>query len=523
VRSARAAWGLLACGLALLVAWRLADPGADLAPLGRSLDVAVRAAAAALVLGLAGGWLLAHRLPFGRALLVVAAGPLVIPPFIAALGWIDLVGPGGRLLQALGGAPAAGPTVSVSSPLYTTWACGLLLAASFQPIVLLAVRAALLRVDPAALDAARLARGRAGVRRILLAAALPSAVAGALVVLVLALLERPTPLLVLRGLAVPVQIEQVAVRFATDHRLGPAGLAGLPIVAIALLAAGGLLLLWRRTPPRLGRPAPLEAGPGLRRAGPALALLLATPGLWAPLASLAIQVHALPSTSLRTSEELELVLSPDSMGDATRSIAVGGLVALAAVLLGGLVAWPQRRRTGALGVLLAGALLALAVAPPPVIGVGLLTAFTPYAAMDWFTDGLPILVAASLLRFLPVAAALLLAGLRRLDPEGEDAARLCGRWPVRVAAPQLAATALVAALIVYVLAVTEYGASAVVEPPGASVLAVFVVNEAHYGGGPALIALLVLLLLVAAVPPLVLGAAGGLAARVVLRARGGRA
>ena len=60
-------------------------------------------------------------------------------------------------------------------------------------------------------------------------------------------------------------------------------------------------------------------------------------------------------------------------------------------------------------------------------------------------------------------------------------------------------------LILYVLAVTEYGAGVLVVPPGASILSVFVVNEAHYGQGDYLAGLFVLLLGVVLAPLALLG------------------
>ena len=60
---------------------------------------------------------------------------------------------------------------------YTTPSCGVLLGCSFFPLVFLATRAALQRVPGAALEAARLARGRGGERRLLLEAAAPQVTA----------------------------------------------------------------------------------------------------------------------------------------------------------------------------------------------------------------------------------------------------------------------------------------------------------------------------------------------------------
>ena len=110
---------------------------------------------------------------------------------------------------------------------------------------------------------------------------------------------------------------------------------------------------------------------------------------------------------------------------------------------------------------------------------------------------------------IPLAAIVLCLGLRGLPASQEDAARLAGRSPWPIALRHLAPHLLVAWAGVYLLALTEYGAATLLAPPGKSLLAVFVVNEAHYGQGPELAALSLLLLCTALLPlGLLLAAAG---------------
>ena len=105
------------------------------------------------------------------------------------------------------------------------------------------------------------------------------------------------------------------------------------------------------------------------------------------------------------------------------------------------------------------------------------------------------------------------AALARSPRVAEEAGVLTGRGPLaRLAAiglPSAAPALLAAWLILYVLAVTEYGAGVLVAPPGASILAVFTVNQAHYGPGPVLTGLFVLLLGVVALPFVVWGLGRG--------------
>ncbi|MBX3472032.1 MAG: hypothetical protein KF878_34705, partial [Planctomycetes bacterium] len=229
---------------------------------------------------------------------------------------------------------------------------------------------------------------------------------------------------------------------------------------------------------------------------------LVAPGLLVPLASVALQVADVArSSGAGPWEELALAFRL-GRPDAVRSAAVGASTAALLLVVGGAVAWGLRAGAGGGAAAIAAAvfIVAGAVTPPPVVGVALDAAARAAPVLDALTDGPAIVVAACALRFAAVALAFLLVAVRRVPPEEGEAARLAGRAPLRAVAPQLAPAALAAALVVHVLTVTEYGASAVVEPPGATLLAVFVVNEAHYGAGPALAGLLTLLLLVAAAP-----------------------
>ena len=85
------------------------------------------------------------------------------------------------------------------------------------------------------------------------------------------------------------------------------------------------------------------------------------------------------------------------------------------------------------------------------------------------------------------------AGLRRVPREHEDAARLAGVRPEPVVVPQVLPSLAAAWTALYVLSVTEFAACSLTAPPGGSLLALFVVNEAHYGQGVTLVGLCLLL------------------------------
>ena len=367
--------------------------------------------------------------------------------------------------------------------------------------MLLPVWAALRRLPASQLEAARLARGAAGERALLARALLPAACAGALAVAALALVEFALPQL----LRIKVQSEQVYLAFQKEHDTARALLLALrasaPLLAAGLICAGAILLLpWRRAPGGsapaarpLSRPARVAAWLGC--------LLALAPGAWLPLLDVALRlIHRpappgarVPQGLARLRGVLEQAWTIGA-GDAERSVWVGVLTASLGVALALLLAW-WARRAGAL-VLAAGAALAtLAITTPaPLVGVLVLVGLTQLEAYA-LLDGLGCLVLTHLLRFAPLALVLIAVAARGLREERLEAARLAGRSPLLgVGLPQLAPTLLAAWALLYVLAVTEYSATAVVEPPGQQVLALFVVNQAHYGEVSELAGLCALLL-----------------------------
>jgi iron(III) transport system permease protein len=481
-----------------------------------SLRVAALATAVALLLGLPLGAVLARwRLP-GRPLLwALVLGPLVVPPYLAAIGWVDAFGPGGAVPRALGLAQDAGPSLLAGGAVYSWPSCGVLLGGAWFPLVALAVWAALRRVPAGQLEAARLVRGAAGERRILLAAALPHALAGGLLVFALTAVEFAVPQL----LRIKVLAEDAYLAMAADGKATDALRLGAPLLGLAALSACAAVLGLARPLASGGAPAPrLEPGPRRSVLAWAGCLLALAPGLWIPLGSLTTRLFVSPfpggaggSGVARASAVLEEAWRRGAE-DAARSVTVGAVAATVALLLALACAWPLRRARWRTGGPVAGGLAALVACPAPVIGVAVILSLNN-DLLGWLYDGLGAVVLVDLLRFGPLALAVAWLAFHALPSAQESAARLARRRPfARVALPQAAPSLAVGWLLVYVLSVTEFGASALVSPPGQSVLSVFLVNEAHYGQGAELSGLCALMLGVALLPLLpavVLGALVG--------------
>lgn len=480
-RSACALLGFALAGGFALSAWGAS--AADLTSLWATIGVAAWAGLSAAALG-ASYALLAERARGGALWLGLGVAPLLIPPFLTVVGFRATFGPGGHLPR-LFGVEAQGPSVIVASWIYSAPAAGFLQGVSWAPLVALAVGALLRRVPRAPLEAARLARGPWGARALLGRALLPGLLVGTGGVVALSVIEYAGPNL----LRVPVQAERVALAFSDERDAGLALKRALPLMALAGAALLLPLATWR---------APL---PGSRRAPPerrwlaagGCALLL-LPGLWVPLVDLGLRLCS-QGRAWATLSQAWFVAG----GDAWRSAQVA-LGAASASLAGGLGLALALRRAPLprLAAALTPAACAAAI-PPALIGVGFLVAFNREGWVS-FLDSLACVACADVVRFGGVALILLCLALRSFPLARGEAARLAGRSPLPLALAHLGSAMAAAWGLVYLLSATEFGASSLLAPPGKSLLAVFVVNEAHYGQGAELAALSALLLGTALTP-----------------------
>jgi ABC-type Fe3+ transport system permease subunit len=234
-----------------------------------------------LLLGLPIAWVLARAAFRGRRLLtVLLAGPLLLPPFFAAMGVSTSVG---HALAALG---LAGGTLQLANAIVC-------LAGLLAPVPALLVGRALAAVPAGLVDAAVLAGGpRAARRGVVWPSVRPAVAASATLVFVVALTDFAVPDLL--GVFLPDRATAVHV-FATEiflqwNRYGNVGRAvatGAPFVAIvfALLlvafatlrrAPGGVLGGATRTRPRVAWTGARAAWPWLV-AAPVLGLGLVLP------------------------------------------------------------------------------------------------------------------------------------------------------------------------------------------------------------------------------------------------------
>lgn len=518
-------------------------PGADGAMLGvavetlagrsvvRALNNTVQAALlstlVSTVLGTAFALLLRLTdLPGRTALMFLALLPMLIPPQISALAWIELTGPSSALLGPLGLAPPPGRTNPIYSMAGIVWVMGL----EHMPLVLLAVAAALGALPQDLVEAARIAGARRGriVVSVVLPAVLPAVLAGAALAFVSAIGNFGVPAL----LGIPGRITLLTTLiYQRLNGFGPSVLGEVAAITLLLvgLAAAGLLL----------RSALLRRAGALERGGAAIAPMPlgrwrapAASGVWLAIAAISIlPMVALVSSALVPAVGVALSWETATLdnfarllgGNASvrRAFANSFALALAAALFSAVVAvalsyMAVMRRSRAARLLDAAAEAPYAV-PGTVLALGVIIVFLPPLPLFGVSlyGSFWILLVAYLGRFLLLALRPVAGAMQSLDPALDEAARIVGAPPLRrlasIVTPAVLPAAFAGALLVFMTAFNELTLSALLWSTGNETLGVLVFQLQYEGNSTGAAALASLVVAVT----LVLAALAGLLGRHV--------
>lgn len=431
--------------------------------------------------------------------------PMLIPPQISALAWIELTGSTSPILRLVGLAPPPGRT----NPLYSMpgiiWVMGL----EHAPLVMLSMLSALRGIPRDLIDAARVGGARAGhiLGRIVLPLALPGLMAGAALAFVSAIGNFGVPAL----LGIPGRVTVLTTLIY--QRLNGFGPSVLPEVAslalvLVLLAVAGLVLRGLV----MGR-----RGFSVDRTGSELEPF--PTGRWRPIFELAawmfaLTIAVLPLLALVSSalvpalgvelswatlslENFEFVLGGSGMISRAfaNSFVLAGAAALAtaavAMLLGYLVV-VRRNPVARVIDRIADAPYAV---PGTVLALGVIIVFLPPLPVLGFSiyGSMAIILAAYLARFLPLSLRPVIATLETLDPALDEAGRVVGagmpRRLVGIAVPLVLPAALAGGLLVFMTAVNELTLSALLWSTGTETLGVVVFFLQYEGNSPAASAL----------------------------------
>jgi iron(III) transport system permease protein len=437
--------------------------GTTFALLLRTLALAAAVTAGALAIGVPLAWLTTRTdLPGRRAFAVLTALPLVIPTYVGGYAFVAALGPKGLAQELL--APLG---IERLPEIYGFFGAWLVLTLFTYPYVLLTVRAAVRRLDPAVEEAAR-ALGRSDretFRRIVLPQLRPAATAGGLLVAlytihdfgavsllrydtftrsiyvsyqgsfdrsraaVLSLVLVALTILILavesraRGRAAYYRSHAGAPRRPRERRLGrrrwPAFAACSALVSVALLLPLGVVTYWMLHSAREGGDIGRTLGAALNSfEASALGAVLAVAAAW-PIAVMAVRF---PGRLARATERASYT-----------GYALPGLVVALALVFFGIRAAPALYQT------------------------------------------LVLLVFAYIVLFLPQAQGPLRASLLQLNPALEDAAHSLGagrlRTVGRVILPLVRPGIAAGAALVFLTAMKELPATLLLAPTGFRTLA----------------------------------------------------
>ncbi len=458
--------------------------------------------------------------PGRRGLRLAMLLALIVPGYVAALGWLNAYGPGGLLDDVFGlAAPAlVGPVGIV-----------MVMGVEAAPIAYLIVVAGLhARAEPDLERAAR-ASGAGAVeafRSVSLPLLRPVLAGAAAIAFVLSVTSFGVPAV----LGIPAGFTTMTTRIYRDLAFSadPAsfvravGLAVVLAVGAAAVIALGDWLLERRRSDRSGAfsgplgavaqttPGPVEEGGGRRRVRPralvggVVAWAVVTVVVILPLLGLLVTALArapglAPVPANWTLDNFREVLDPRTLEALGNSLVLAAAAAVGVITLAALAVLARRGQ----GAGLTGGLLGLTFAlPGSTLAVAVLLAYGVS-----LRNTLLIILVAYLAKFWALGYRPVASGLDAIPADSYRAARVsgAGAWTTTrtIVLPLLRPMIIAGGLIVFMFGLHEVTMSSLLYGPGSATLAVVVLNLQQLGEvGPtaALALLLALLVTVAALP-----------------------
>lgn len=443
-----------------------------LAAVGGSLVLALAVGAGTILIGVPVAWLTTRTdLPGRRAWAVLTAVPLALPSYLVGFAYLGAFGPRGALQGLL--APLGVERLPSASGLP---AAVVVLSLVTFPYVSLATRAAMLRLDPAVEESARLlGDGRlATFRRVILPALLPAVGAGALLAMLYAVADfGAVSLLQTDSLSRAIYLQLGASFDRASAAVLALVLVGLTLCLVLVearlrrrAAAWGSSARRRRpTIVRLGRwKWPSVVGLGVLTVL-SLVVPVATVGWW-----LVRGLTERGSLSLVASVTVDTVV-------------VGSLAAVAAVGLAVPVAVLAARYPGRLGGAVSAALLTGYALPGIVVALAM--TFLATRSVPLLYQTLALLVAVYAVRFAAQALGGLRAAIASAPAAMEEAGRLLGDGPfgafARLTVPYLRPTLVAGAALVFLTVIKELPLALLLSPIGFRTLATEVWDAASAG------------------------------------------
>jgi len=463
--------------------------------LGNSLELALLTALLSTLVGLPLGLLLGKTdLPFRRVFVMLFTLPLVIPPYITAVSWANVLGPSG-LVAALWSEPMAQVGARL---LFGLPGCVLVLASTFMPAVLLATLTLVRTINPRLEEAARLsARPLRVLSGITVPLIRPGVLLAATLVFLLALGEFGVPTF----LRYNVFSVESFTQFSAFYNFGAATAAAVPLALLTFVVLSVEWLALRKKTQAL-RLTPDPGGTVVIKLGRHRVWLFALVGVLgamlvvAPLLSLLLQAGS-PGAYLRA-----LYVVRDSLFHSLLLAAIG---ATGLTVLGFFVGYLIHTRALPFwGAVDAGTVLLFAM-PSTVIGVGLIALWNRPTTNFIYSTPLIILLG-YLAQYTALTGRITVAGLASVPASMEEAAASAGAGWIRrlglIVLPLVKYALLSGWLIAYIFCLRDTGISMLVYPPGYDTLPVRIFTLMA-NGLPEIVAAACVLMIVTTVLPLV--------------------
>lgn len=421
--------------------------------------------------------------------------PMMVPPHVTAIAWVQAMGPSSPILNTIGLAPPPGSP----HPLYGRGGVIILLAVQNMPLVFLVVLAALRSLPRDLSDAARSA-GAGPVRllrRIILPLLIPTLLAAYVLAFVSALGNFGIPALLGipgRYVTLPVLIYQRLSAFGPSMLTDVAVLASVLATLAVIIVAAQMALLGRTRNALIGPPQTplhLTLGPTRPFVEVAIAMLIAVI-LILPVTALfgtaLVVTYGLPLTpetvTLANFRQIlfEQSVTARAFANSTLTAGLAALViAGACVLLARLLSGPRGVSRG-IGRGIAFATEITYAIPGLVISIAfILTFIRPIPWLDVsIYNTLVIIFIAYLCAFFAVALKPISAAYLQLDPALDEAAKVAGagfwRRLWRITLPLLAPAAASGAILVFLIAYNEITVSALLWSTGTETIGTTIYN-----------------------------------------------
>ena len=468
-----------------------------------SFSLAALVTACTLALGVPLGILLGKTdLPLRRFFIMLFVIPLLIPPYIMAVSWSDLLGRQG-LLARLGG---TGIVETASRLLFGLPGCVFVLSAIFLPVPLLFTLFFLRTINVRLEEAARLVSGWKGIlKSITLPLVLPGVLLAAMLVFLLAFGEFSVPNF-LRYDVFPVES---FIQFSAFYNFRAATAAAVPLIIVPLVFLTIEALF-------------LENKTGsLRPAGEENQVLRIPLGRWKPVALAAVALVAftlvlvpLLVLVIQSADRAAYTEALDRAGDSlARSLLYAALGATGLTCLGfftGYLVYSRGLKSWRLVDSLAIFLFAL---PGTVTGIGLISLWNrPWTNAIYSTCA--IIILGYLAKYTALASRLTVIQLGRIPASMEEAAQVAGAgWFRRIGliVLPLARRGLLAVWVTgYIFSLRDTDITMLVYPAGHETLPVRIFTLMANGSQSLTAALCVLMITATLLPAGLLGIVSGL-------------